>query len=233
MYWLDTVFGLERSEWTDKSMFAAFGHAIRHIEHEEVILAVYELLSSGLITLPPNMARASQLEELRFQHVRWLRMDHKTDRAQFFEDVAAMTGLLYSFCSYVRSKVREAGGNERIEVRKVIERSDDPYQLNYTVAGSTCSEIATLFRSADLHFTYDRVRALLSELAIDPEEREAMAAKGQLALRLYFDDVVKAYTYLFRVRYKTTKDQRDFAYELKLSLYARFADLIEPEKKGE
>lgn len=233
VHWLDIIFGLRRSEWTDRAQFAAFGRAIRHIQHEEVIFAIYELLTARLVKLPLNPVRASQLEQLRSEHVRWLNMDHKTDRAQFFKDVAAMTGLLYSFCDYVRNEVRKAGGNERIEVRKVIERSGDPYQVDYTVAGTTHREIATLYRSADMHFSYDQLKAFLAELGIDPVEREAPNAKGQLALRLYFDDVVKAYTYLFETRYKTTKDQRDFTYELKLSLYARFADLIESENKGD
>jgi hypothetical protein len=233
VHWLDTVFGLKRSEWADKAQFAALGRAIRHIQHEEVIFAIYELLTAGLVTLPPNAVRASQLEQLRTEHVRWLEMDHKTDRAQFFKDVAAMTGLLYPFCDYTRSEVRKAGGNERIEVRKVIERSGDPYQVDYTVAGTTRSEMATLYRRADMHFSYDQLKAFLAELEVDPAERESTNAKGQLSLRLYFDDVVKAYIYLFENRYKTTKGQRDFTYELKLSLYARFADLIESEKKGE
>ncbi len=236
MYWLDKVFGVERcfdNRQPDKAQFAAFGRAIRHIQREEVLFAIYELLTSGLVALPPNAVRASQLEQFRRDHVRWLEMDHKTNRAQFFKDVAAMTGLLYPFCSYVRSKVREAGGNERIEVRKVIERSGDPYQVDYTVAGTTRSEMATLYRSADMHFSYDQVKAFLTELGIDPADREETDTRGQLTLRLYFDDVVKAYTHLFETRYRTTKDQRDFTYELKLSLYARFADLIESEKRGD
>ena len=232
IHWLDTIFDLKRSEWTDKAQFAALGRAIRHIQHEEVIFAIYELLTSGLVKLPPNVVRASQLEQLRAEHARWLDMDHKTD-AQLFKDVAAMTGLLYPFCNYVRSEVRKAGGNERIEVRKVIERSGDPYQVNYTVAGTTRSKMATLYRSADMHFSYDQLKVFLAELEIDPVEREATDDKGQLTLRLYFDDVVKAYTHLFETRYKTAKDRRDFTYKLKLSLYARFADLIESEKRGD
>ena len=93
--------------------------------------------------------------------------------------------------------------------------------------------MATLYRSADMHFSYDQLKVFLAELEIDPVEREATDDKGQLTLRLYFDDVVKAYTHLFETRYKTTKDQRDFTYKLKLSLYARFADLIESEKRGD
>ena len=239
LWWLSVlvqVFGLRRSTWPatskqDKAQFAAFGRAIRHVQHEEVIAAIYELLSAGLAPLPLDIARASQLERLRAEHVRWLEMDYKTDRAQFFRDVAAMTGLLYAFCSHVRSSARTSNANERIEVRKAIERCDDPYQVNYTVAGSTASVMGMLYRNADMHFTYDETKALLGKLGVNAAERESSTSKGQPALQLFFDDVIKAYTYLFETRYTSTKDQRDFVYALKLSLYARFADLIERPKE--
>ncbi len=227
---LITVFDLARQTWHDKGLFAAFGRAIRHVQHEEVIFAVYELLSSGIIGLPLSQVRSSQLEQLRAEHVRWLEMEHKAERAQLFRDVAAMTGLLYAFCDYVRSTTRGTPA-ERIEVRKVIERADDPYQVNYTVAGNTASEMATLYRNSDMHFCYDQTKALLRELGVDVAEREVTQDNGRLTLRLFFDDVVQAYTHLFETRYSSTKDQRDLVYELKLSLHARFAELIAPEKK--
>jgi hypothetical protein len=159
-------------------------------------------------------------------------MDEEKNKAQFFKDVAAMTGLLYAFCSYVRTEVRKAGGNERIEVRKIIERSGDPYQFDYTVAGNTKSEAATLFRQADLYYSYDQLKVLLEKLGVNVAEREKDTDSGQSKLQLFFDDVVNAYTYFFDDQhYKTTKQQRDFTYALKLSLYARFADLIESDKK--
>ncbi len=229
---LDAIFGLTRSEWTDKAQFAGFGRAIRHIQHEEVIFAVYELLKSGLGTLPAN-ERDNRLDKLYTNHVRWLMNDNQTELARFYTDVAAMTGLLYPFCDYVRSEVKKSSGNDRIEVRKVIERSGDPYQVNYTVGSNTGSEMATFFRASDLHFCFDSLKVFLKEaLQVDLAEREGRTDKGQLTLRLFFDDVAKAYTYLFGTRYKTAKEQRDFTYALKLSLYARFPEYIESEKKG-
>lgn len=229
MHQLDAVFKLNRSKWLDKARFAAFGRAIRHVQKEEVIFAIYELLTSGLVVVWPNTVPSNQLEQLRADHVRRLEMN----RSQFFKDVAAMTGLLYPFCNYLRGEVKKAGGNERIEVHKVIERSGDPYQLIYTIAGTTKSTKATLYRNADLHFSYDRLKLFLEELEIDPDEREETSDKGQLTMSLYFDDVEKAYTHLFETRYKTAKDQRDFAYELKLSMYAHFPRLIESKKEGD
>ncbi len=237
--WLNTVFEFRNcfdrppTQQGNKSQFAAFGRAIRYVQKEEVLFAIYELLKAGLINLPPHIVRANQLEQLRKEHVRWLKMDGK-NQAQFYEDVAAMTGLLYAFCSYVRGEVRKAGGNERIEVSKVIERSDDPYRFDYTVADNTRHELATLYRQSDMYFSYDQLKLLLAKIGVDTAEREAVDTKNQLTLRLYFDDVVNAYTYLFKGRYKTTKEQRDFTYALKLSLYARFPELITSDKgKGE
>ena len=238
LHYLDRVFRFaqvfDRGGVTgDKSRFAAIGRAIRHVQQEEVICAIYELVAAQLATPPLGVVRESQLEQLREQHVRWLEMEHKTDRAQFYRDVAGMTGLLYAFCQYVRSATRQAGATERIEVRKVIERCEDPYQVVYTVAGNTGSDVGTLYRNPGLHYTYDRVKDLLREIGVDPAQRESADDRGTLHLRLFFDDVVKAYSHLYESRYATTKAQRDFAYELKLSLYARFPDfLVQQSKEG-
>ncbi len=229
--WLDKVFAFQRKDWKDKAQFAAFGRAIRYIQKEEVLFAIYELLKSGLVYLPLSTVNGNQLEHLRKEHIRWLDMDKKSEKAQFFKDIAAMTGLLYAFCSYVRSEVKKVGGNERIEVRKAIERSGDPYQFDYTVADNTHSEMATLYRQADMYFSYDQLKVFLPDLGVDITARETTDEKNQLRLRLYFDDVVNAYTHLYETRYKTAKEQRDFSYQLKLSLHARFPELIEATKK--
>jgi hypothetical protein len=237
LHFLDQVFEFRRcfGEQANKSQFAAFGQAIRYIQQEEVIFAIYTLLKSGLAFVPLEVASAVQLEKLRQEHVRWLEMDEEKNKAQFYKDVAAMTGLLYAFCSYVRTGVRKAGGDnnkQRIEVRKVIERSSDPYQFDYTVAGTTESETATLFRQADLYYSYEQLKVLLEKLGVNVVDREKDTDSGQPKLQLFFDDVINAYTYFFDDQhYKTTKQQRDFTYALKLSLHARFADLIEADKK--
>lgn len=235
MHYLEQVFAFSQcfdrsSQQGDRSQFAIFGQAIRLIQKEEVITAIYILLTSGLVHVPLEIANAVRLEKLREEHVRWLEMDEEKNKAQFYKDVAAMTGLLYAFCSYVRGEVKKANGNERIEVRKIIERSDDPYQFDYTAAGNIRSETATLFRQADMYYSYDQLKDLLKKIGVDVVGRES-DANSDKKLKLYFDDVVNAYTYFFDTDYKTTKQQRDFTYALKLSLYARFPELIESPKK--
>ncbi len=228
---LAEVFNLKRSSWGDKGEFAAFGRAIRHIEKDEVIFAVYELLKQNLVSLPLNTVRATQLETLRSEQIRWLRMDKERSKAEFYRDVAGMTGLLYAFCNYVKSQF--TGNEQRIEVRKLIERTGDPYQFNYTAAGNTRSEMATLYRSEDMHFSFDEVKRLLGWIGVDSTKREESNEKGQPTLKLYLDDVVKAYTQFFEDKYTRAKDQRDFVYALQLSLHARFPELIERKKENE
>ena len=79
----------------------------------------------------------------------------------FYRDVAGMTGLLYAFCSYVQSKF--SGNEQRIEVRKLIERLNDPYNFNYTAAGNTEQETATIFRQEDMYFSYDQAKRILDD----------------------------------------------------------------------
>ena len=227
------VFGLQRTTWNDKSQFAAFGRSIRHIQKDEMIFAIYELLRSGIINVRPlNFIRAKRLEQLRSEHVRWLKMDNELERAQFYRDVAGMTGLLYAFCNYVNSQVRDAN-KKRIEVRKLIERTTDPNQFIYTAAGNTEQERATLFRNDDMHFCYDESKVLLAWLGIDCQERESQSDKGQLQLTFYFDDVVQAYTkFLSPNKYAKPQEWREFIYALKLSLHARFPQYISSSKEN-
>lgn len=232
LHYLDQVFEFRRcfGDQANKSQFAAFGQAIRHIQKEEVIFAIYTLLKSGLAYVPLEFASAVQLEKLRQEHVRWLEK-MEDNKAQFYKDVAAMTGLLYPFCDYARSKAGNKPDEQRIAVGKIIERSDNPFSFDYTVAGLTKSERATLFHQADMHFSYDQTKILLEEIGVDVSSREKVNDKTQKELAVYFDDVIKAHTHLSETRYKTTKAQRDFYYQLQLSLYARFPEFIKPDKK--
>lgn len=218
----------------DKAQFAVFGRIIRHVQKEEVIFAIYESITVGFTQI--TLQKSIQLEKLREAHVRWLMetQTKKTDeKAQLFKDVAAMTGLLYPFVDFVRYRNQGNPNQIRIEVNKVIERSDDPNQFDYGVARQTERQFATLKRRADTYFSYDMLKSeLLPHLLTEAEiaEREDTDEKGQPTLRLYFDDVSNAYTYLFGKRYTSSKAQREFTYQLQLSLHARFPDLISADK---
>jgi len=218
-----------------KGQFAAFGRVLRNVQKEEVIFAIYESINAGFAQI--ILQKSIQLEQLREAHVRWL-METKTkktdEKAQLFRDVAAMTGLLYPFVSFVANKTQ--GDKKRIEVNKVIQRCNDPNHFDYGVAKQTKLPFATLKRRADTYFSYDMLKTkLLPHLLSEAEiaEREDVDDKGQPALRLYFDDVSNAYAYLFSKRYTSSKAQREFTYQLQLSLHARFPDLITADKGDE
>jgi len=234
MHRLNQSFNLQR-RWEDKGQFAAFGRAIRHLQQDDVLFAIYELLKGGLHgTNNLDRIRAIQLETLRSEQVRWLEMDNQAKRAEFYRDVAGMTGLLYAFCDFTRRSLKTKGASDReirTEVRKLIERTNDPYQFDYTAATQTGKEFATLYRSQDMYFSYDETKRLLEWLGVETTQREIIGEKGQAQLKLNFDDVVKAYTRLFEEKYSKSKEQREFLYALKLSLHARFPELMDRQEE--
>ncbi|MGC8960639.1 MAG: hypothetical protein ACP5OO_12840 [Chloroflexia bacterium] len=229
------VFGLDQRQWwKDKNLYGAVGQAVRYIEREEVVFAVYELLKAWrkadlLYQGRLNSVQASRLEQIYETHWRWL-MEEKPKEATLFRDVAAMTGMLYAFCSFVRQSVD--ANQARTEVRKLIERATEPYGFIYTAAGNTKCKLATLYRQSDTYFCFDQAKSLLDEIGVNVSEREGASDKGTPTLAFYFDDVVNAYTHLFENRYRSPKEQRDFTYTLRLSLHARFPEFME-SKKGE
>lgn len=156
--------------------------------------------------------------------------ENQQSKAEFYRDVAGMTGLLYAFCSFVRSQVES--DDQRIEVRKLIERLDDPNHFIYTAAGNIKQERASLYRSKDFYFSYDQTKRILQVIGVNVEDREQLS-NTSVYLYLYFDDVAAAYTWLFESRYAKPTEQRDFLYALKLSLHARFPELIERRKEHE
>lgn len=230
---LFNVFGLDSRIWWSGQkgdLVNPVGRAIRYVQKEEVIAAVYTLIRGGLLRNNRfYAAQSSQLESLYEEYWRWL-MNEGRKEAQRLRDVAAMTGLLYAFCAYTRSQVQKAGGNVRIEVRKLIDRATEPFGFIYTAAGNTKSERATLFRNADIYFCFDRARELLEEMGVDLAEREATNEQNTSTLTLYFDDVTNAYTHLFENRYPTPKEQRDLTNVLRMSLYSRFPELMERQR---
>ena len=155
------------------------------------------------------------------------------DQAQFFKDVAALTGLTYAYCDYVRSEVakRQDLDTQR-EVSKLIEKVASPNFFNYTASKALPSTRATMFRNDDNYFCYDQAKCLLTNrLGLDLSDRkETVNDKGQSQLHIYFDDIVNAYATLFKENYKTANEQRKLCYQLKLSLYAKFANLFQNTK---
>lgn len=219
--YLIDIFNLKYALTKGKSEFATVSEVIRLIEKDEVLFALYKLLSSNIYTQKPYL-----LEDLRKEHVRWLEMDEEVKKAQLFRDVAALSGLTYAFCNYVESEARKNPEKDtKREVTKLIEEIIDPYHFVYKTADNLSGTSARLYFNPDVHFCYEEAKKLLEKIGIAPSEREVVE-NDKKYLKLYFDDLIKAYTYLFEERYKTDKDQQNFTYELKLGLYARFPQYI-------
>ncbi|MCX8045103.1 MAG: hypothetical protein N3B18_13370 [Desulfobacterota bacterium] len=233
------TFGLDKKSWWDNDkLYPTVGSAIRHTEKMKIVFAVYEMLKTwrweNILKGRLNVIQTSRLEQL-YESFWRCSMEDKPEQAEFFKDIAAVTGLLYPFCSFSQTKIiKEQSGNERIEVRKEIERIDDPFGFIYTVAGNIKHKKADLYRNPDIYFCYDCCRCLLEEIGVNANERESTSPDGKKHLTIYFDDIVKAYTFLSDKKYKTPKEWKEFTYELKLSLYSRFPEFMESNsKKGE
>ena len=217
------------------------GQAIRLIQKDEVIAAIYKM-----VTVDPDKKEANQLretsyrekrtlEELREKHCTLLEQPPekgekpKMNQAQLFRHAAGLTGLTYAYCDYVRSEVKkEAPDTVEREVSKLIEKVTNPNFFNYAASEPLPGTRATMFRNDDNYFCYDQAKCLLTEeLNLDLSSRgESTSERGQLQLPIYFDDIVNAYTTLFEKYYKSANEQRKLCYQLKLSLYAKFANLL-------
>ena len=218
------------------------GQAIRLIEKDEMIAAIYKMA-----TVAPDKREANQLwetsyrekrilEDLREKHCTLLEQlpekgeKPKMNQARLFRHVAGLTGLTYAYCDYVRSEVNkdEKLDTER-EVSKLIEKVTNPNFFNYAASDPLTGTRATMFRNDDNYFCYDQAKRLLTEeLDLDLSSRgESTSERGQLQLPIYFDDIVNAYTTLFENYYKSANEQHKLCYQLKLSLYAKFASLFQ------
>lgn len=232
---LNNIFNLARHTWHDKAHFAAFGRAIRHVQQDDLVFAIYELAASGILSIGYGwpLEKSVALENLRKEHVEWLKMS-KTETAQLYKDIAAITALVYPFCAEVSKGLRSDPSKQRIEIRKIIDRADEPYELMYTIApqitGRSDSEHdfqavrVFLNRNPDIYFSYDQLIDLFDELPNQPSKRES---QFENSIPLTLDDLANCYTYLYTTRYASDKERREFTYKLKLSLAARFAPFYE------
>lgn len=220
----------------DKPNRATF-EAIRLIQKEEVIKAIYALVSADSSQqvsqlTDHNFESLRLVEELRQAHCKLLEEANMLEKAKMFRDVAAMTGLLDAFCDYVRKEAGKGGKNAENEVEKLIEEVTDPFQFIYRASHNLSGTMATMFRSDDNYFCFDSARTLIEKLIGDEaQNREGVSEKGTRFLRVYFDDIRNAYVTLFETAYKTEKEQKDFTTELKLSLAAKFPEYYTKKEK--
>ena len=151
-------------------------------------------------------------------------------RARLYQHTAALTGLTYAFAQSLESTAKTLMKPEDAEreVSKLIEKVDDPVAFNYyaTLGDAKKTSVqARLYRNPDCDFIYSQAKALLEELGIT--DREQKDDKGKLYLQLYADDLTRVYAHFSSTKdYAQEKDWKELTYNLKLSLYTRFPELV-------
>ena len=221
---------------------ASLGQAIRLIQKEEVIYAIYKLVTAETTEARQltdgSYSEKRSLEELREKHYTLLKKSSQGDelmskQAVFYRDVAALTGLTYAYCDYLRGELRKKEKPDTVqrEVKKLIEKVVNPSFFNYEASDVLPGTRATMYCNDDNYFCYAEAKRLLENtLKLDISNREGRTDKGHETLTIFFDDILNAYTAISQ-KYCKKAQQRKLSYQLKLNLYAKFASLF--NQKGD
>ncbi len=219
--------------------------AIRLIQEDEVISAIYKLVTAESTEVKQltdwSYSEKRCLEELREKHCDLLEKSSNGDKlmtkqADFYRDVAALTGLTYAYCDSVRRLLvnnnKISAKEVQIEVKKLIEDVANPTGFTYRAAKEFADKkysdtSAKMVRKDDNYFCYDQAKRLLKDvLEVDISKRKD-DGNGQESLQVYYDDILNAYAQLSEEYDKA--EWRKLATELKQNLYAKFPFLFRKE----
>ena len=206
------------------------GEAVRYVEQDLPFLADYSLVKSA------NVSNKLQLEKIRELYCKILEGDMNSSkqlskRAQLYRDVAALTGLTYAFVQSLESTTKKSMKTEDAEreMSKIIEQVGDAVAFCYyaTLGDQEKKTVqARLYRNNDNYFIYDQAKDFLETKLQISDRQEKDEVKKQTWLTFYADDVIKAYTYFAENGYGQDREWNELTYNLKLSLYTRFPELV-------
>ncbi|NJN74580.1 MAG: hypothetical protein HC799_18190 [Limnothrix sp. RL_2_0] len=221
-----------------KDINMKLGDAIRYIQQDMPYLAEYSTTKHVTYSDSFELEKTRQLYWHNLQNELGQDMDSNTKlskRARLYKDVAALTGLTAAFVGSMESSLKSKSKEEdyQREMSKLIEKVDDPNFFGYyaTLGVETIVQ-ARLWKNPDNYFVYQQTQELLKTLGQTDREQEK---EGKTWLQLYIDDVSNAYAHFADdTQYSADKDWKELTYQLKLSLYTRFPELVrKPTKSGE
>ncbi|WP_339374423.1 hypothetical protein [Picosynechococcus sp. PCC 8807] len=219
-----------------KEINLKLGDAIRHIQKDMPYLAEYSITKNVTYSDCFELEKVRQLYWQTIQHDLGNNMTSNkrlAKRARLYKDVAALTGLTAAFVGSMESslKSKEKEEDYRREMSKLIEKVDDPNFFGYyaTLGVETIVQ-ARLWKNPDNYFIYQQTQELLQTLGQSNREQEK---EGKTWLQLYIDDVTNAYAHFADSdNYSQEKDWKELTYQLKLSLYTRFPELVRKSKNS-
>ncbi|MEH1827166.1 MAG: hypothetical protein V7L22_17660 [Nostoc sp.] len=213
-----------------KEINSDLGAAVRYVEQDSPFLADYFLVKSA------NITNKLQLEKIRELYFKILERDMNSSkqlskRAQLYRDVAALTGLTYAFVQSLESTAKKSMKIEDAEreMSKIIEQVGDAVAFCYyaTLGDQDKKTVqARLYRNSDNYFIYDQAKEFLETKLQILERQEKDEAKQQTWLTFYADDVIRVYTHFAENGYAQDREWNELTYNLKLSLYTRFPELV-------
>lgn len=218
-----------------KDINMTLGDAVRYIQQDLPFLANY------ILTKNSSFSGDLKLEQIRELYWKALQQDLQQQgdsmdsnnqlpkRAKLYRDVAALTGLTFAFAQFLESTAKDSMKQEDAEreVSKLIEKVDDAIAFCYyaTLGDEKKTSVqARLYHNPDCDFIYSQTKALFADLGIF--DRENKDDKGKLYLQFYADDVSRTYQHFATKDYAQEKDWKELTYNLKLSLYTRFPELV-------
>ncbi|WP_293363638.1 hypothetical protein [Microcoleus sp. CAWBG52] len=221
---------------TGKEINMTLGDAVRYIEDDLPFIAEYDVTKAAAKVNSLQLEKVRQLywkifeENLESQGVDMDSSNQIAKRAKLYRDVTSLTGLTYAFAQSLESTAKKAMKTEDAEreVSKIIEKVDDAVAFCYyaTLGDQKKTNVqARLYCNPENYFVYEQTKNLLEELKITNRE-EKDAEKQQTWLTLYADDVMRAYTYFAENGYSQDREWNELTYNLKLSLYTRFPELV-------
>jgi hypothetical protein len=220
-----------------KDINLKLGDAVRYVHQDLPYLADYTLLQVS------SISDRLLLERVREQYLQTIiqdiqgkdmTIDSLWKRAKLYEDVAALTGLTYAFAQSLEStakKLMKPEDAER-EVSKLIEKVNDPVAFSYYATLGDEKKIsvqARLYHNPDNYFIYEQAKKMLED-KLEITNREEVDNSGKKWLIFYADDITKSYAYFANPdqegNYAQEKEWKNLTYNLKLSLYTRFPELV-------
>jgi hypothetical protein len=230
-----------------KDINMALGDAVRYVQQDLPYLADYTLTKHSSFSSDPSDLKLEQIRKLYWKALQQdlnqqgdsMDSDNQLPkRARLYRDVAALTGLTYAFVEELERTAKKSEEQKKDqkyterEVSKIIEKVDDPVAFNYyATLGDSSKEYvrARLFSSPSNAFIYSQTQLLLKQL--DIKDREEKDDKGTPFLQLYADDISRAYQHFALLKdYAQDKEWKELTYNLKLSLYTRFPELVRKQK---
>lgn len=212
-----------------KEINMSLGDAVRYIQQDLPYLADYSLVKTASVS---NRLKLEQTRSIYWEEIKNF-MDSnspQSKRAKLYQDVAALTGLTSAFVQSLESTAKKSmsADDAAREVSKIIEKVDDSTAFCYyaTLGDEKKTSVqARLYHNPDNDFIYSQTLGLLEKL--DISDREGRDDQGKAYIQLYADDVGKAYMYFASQKdYAQDKGWKELTYNLKLSLYTRFPELV-------